>query len=78
MSEPAHQIEPLITREQAAEILGMGVHWVSRQAARGTIPSYKWGHSRRFRASELEAWLAARAEGERETIASVTPLARRR
>ena len=33
------------------------------QARAGDLPSYKLGHYRRFRLSEIEEWLSVRASG---------------
>ena len=75
MAEHAHVIEPYITPEHAAEILGASVDWVYRKCASGEIPSYKFGGKRRLRASELEKW----AEGQRSgKIATVTSIEERR
>lgn len=75
MTEPVHHVEPLITADQAAAILGMGIEWVRLEAREGRLPSYKFGKFRRFRASELEDFIRASAEGK---MAIVTPIARRR
>lgn len=79
MSEHAHQVEPLIDVEAAASILGMSPDWIFQEAAAGRLPSYKIGRARnsprRFRASELEAFIQGFAQGK---MASVTTLGDRR
>jgi excisionase family DNA binding protein len=50
-------IEPLLSARDLAEILGVNLNYVYEQAAAGRLPSYKIGGNRRFRASEVEAWL---------------------
>lgn len=72
----AERIEGLIDAEQAALILGRTPRWIKDETAAGRIPSYKIGRQRRYRPSELERWLADRAEGER--IPPVTRLDDRR
>jgi PTS system nitrogen regulatory IIA component len=56
--------ERLVPIEQAAEFLGVPTSWLYDQAARGKVPSYKVGKYRRFRVSELEAWISTRREGD--------------
>lgn len=70
MSEPA--LEPTISIEGAATALGMSVDWMYEKAAAGEIPSYKYGGRRRFRVSELEAWLQDQREAPR--VAEVVQL----
>jgi len=55
--------EPLITEKDVAAMLSMSVPWVKEMAREGVLPSYKLGKFRRFRASEIEQWLIARASG---------------
>jgi excisionase family DNA binding protein len=50
-------MEPLLSARELAEILGVNLNYVYEQAAAGRLPSYKIGGNRRFRASEVEAWL---------------------
>lgn len=76
MTGQARQIEPLITADQAAEILGMGVEWVRVEARARRLPAYKWGKYWKFSEAELRDWIRAHAEGPR--IATVTKLDRRR
>lgn len=75
MSGAAPSLEPLITPEEAAEILGMSLDWIYQEASAGRIPSYKLGGKRRFRASELEAFIQQAACGR---MATVTPIDRER
>lgn len=67
--------EPLITVEQAAEILGFAPNWIYTEAAAGRLPSYLFGRQRKFRASELEAFIQSHAQGK---MATVTPIGGRR
>ena len=55
-------VEPLMTAHQVAELLGVHENWVYDQAARGELPSYKIGGTRRFRPDELDGWIAAHRE----------------
>lgn len=75
MTDPARQVEPLIDAEQAARILGMSTDWLYEQAAAGRLPSYKIGGKRKFRASELEAFIQQAKSGK---MATVTTLKERR
>jgi excisionase family DNA binding protein len=62
---PADQevaLEALLTARQVAEYLGLRENWVYDRAIAGDLPSYKLGGSRRFRSSEIEAWLRDRRE----------------
>lgn len=47
----------LLTAEEVAEMLGMGVDWVWEQARRGRIPHVRLGRYRRFRKETILAWL---------------------
>jgi excisionase family DNA binding protein len=51
--------EPLLSELEAAEFLG-GLHpkTVQRMARQGELPAYRIGRYWRFRASELNDWLA--------------------
>jgi len=48
----------LLTAEEVAEMIGMGVDWVYEQARRGRIPVVKLGRYRRFRRESIEQWIA--------------------
>lgn len=48
----------LLTAEEVAEILSMGVDWVYAQSRKGRIPTVKLGRYRRYRREAIEAWLA--------------------
>ncbi len=47
--------EPLWTAEDVARYLNLHVQTVYERARNGTIPSHKYGPTRRFRRSEIEA-----------------------
>jgi excisionase family DNA binding protein len=49
-------IEPWISVDDLARILGVSTDWVYERAASGELPSYKFGGHRRFRLSEVEEW----------------------
>lgn len=51
--------EPILTSEQAAAYLKIHPKTLQRMARQGRIPAYRIGDLWRFRASELEAWLAS-------------------
>jgi len=58
---PREQVfEPLIGAAEAATLLGVPRSWIYANAEAGAIPSFKLGPKyRRFRVSELRAWLEA-------------------
>jgi excisionase family DNA binding protein len=49
--------ERFLTARELADILSVHENYIYDQAARGLIPSYKFGGCRRFRWSEIEEWL---------------------
>jgi excisionase family DNA binding protein len=51
-------MEPLMTPEEVAEVLRIDVAVVLRLAERGELPSFLFEDQRRFKRSELEAFLA--------------------
>ncbi len=55
--------EALIGIEAAARFLDVKVSWLYEQVRLGRVPSYRVGKFRRFRISELEAWLRTRKDG---------------
>ena len=48
---------PLLTAEEVAEMIGMGVDWIYAQSRRGRIPTVKLGRYRRYRLEAIEQWL---------------------
>jgi excisionase family DNA binding protein len=67
MQDLATELERLLSVGEAAHLLGVKVSWVYGQAEAGRLPSFKLGKYRRFRPSELYAWLNQQraAEGGR-------------
>ena len=53
----------LLTAEDVAERLGVGVKWVWAQARAGKIPHVKLGRYQRFRPETIDAWIAQLEEG---------------
>jgi excisionase family DNA binding protein len=51
-------MDPVLTTEEAAEFLKMPVNVLRKRARAGELPSFKIGALFRFRASELNAWMA--------------------
>jgi excisionase family DNA binding protein len=51
--------EGFITATDVAQVLNVHENWVYDQASRGDLPSYKIKGLRRFRWSEVEAWVSA-------------------
>ena len=47
----------LLTADEVAEMIGMGVDWIYEQSRRGRIPTVKLGRYRRYRREAIEAWL---------------------
>jgi excisionase family DNA binding protein len=50
-------MEVFLTAHQLAETLQVSPDWIYDQASSGGMPSYRIGTIRRFRVSEIEAWL---------------------
>ena len=60
MSTILQQVEPLLLNvDEAAHLLGLKPKTVYEYSAAGIIPSVKVGRLRRFRRSELKAWVDA-------------------
>lgn len=53
----------LLTAEEVAEMIGMGVDWIYEQARRGSIPVVKLGRYRRFRRESIEQWVTDNERG---------------
>jgi excisionase family DNA binding protein len=53
----------LLTAEEVAERLGVGVKWVWAQARSGAIPHVRLGRYKRFRPEAIDAWIAQLEEG---------------
>jgi excisionase family DNA binding protein len=54
---------PLLTAEQAAQLLNVSKWWVRQEARANRIPHVRLGRSVRFDAQALEAWWTARLQG---------------
>ena len=52
---------PLLDAEGAAELLNVPPSWVLAEARAGRVPNVQMGKYRRFRRSELIAWLDRKA-----------------
>ncbi len=61
MSEPTLDIE-LLTIDELADLLKVKKSWVYDRVQDGSIPSIKLGGHRRFRRSEIAAYLDALAK----------------
>lgn len=55
--QPAERYEPLLTSQQAADLLGIHPKTLERGVKAGRIPGFKIGKFFRFRASALDAWI---------------------
>ena len=51
--------EPLLTMRDVVERYQFSERWFRYRLAEG-MPAHRWGGQWRFRASELEAWMASR------------------
>jgi excisionase family DNA binding protein len=49
--------EPLIGPTDVAQMLGVPVSWIYAKSEAAQLPSYKLGHYRRFKRSEIEEYL---------------------
>lgn len=58
-------MEPLISRERAAELLNKKASWLRYAERHRLIPFIRVGQQIRYRESDLEAWVAANCEGQR-------------
>lgn len=61
----AHMNEPLLDVEQAKALLNVTTKWIYQRTYRGELPYLKVGGLLRFRASELDAYLAGCQRGQR-------------
>ena len=66
-------MESMMTVRQVAELLGVHENWVYDQAARGGLPSYKLGGTRRFDPEELRGWIAAHRQHDRSGRREAAP-----
>lgn len=48
----------LLTAEEVADLLGMGVDWVWAETRAGRIPHVKLGRFYKYRRASIETWLA--------------------
>ena len=58
-------MEPLVDVKKLKELYGNPCSWWYAAAEAGRIPSYRLGKYRRFRISEIEAWMQAQRQGPR-------------
>ena len=56
-TDPAPPQRILLTADEVAEMVGMGVDWIYEQSRRGLIPTVKLGRYRRYRREAIEEWL---------------------
>lgn len=61
---------PLLSIEDVAELLGVGVRHVRRLVAQQRIPYLKWGHLLRFDPLEIQEWL----DGSRRPVVPERPV----
>jgi excisionase family DNA binding protein len=55
--------DKLLTAEEVARRLDVGVKWVWAQARAGNIPHVRLGRYQRFRSEAIDAWIAQLEEG---------------
>ena len=53
-------LEPMLTIQELAAALGMSERWIAYRVNEG-MRSHRYGRARRFRLSEVVAWLERRA-----------------
>lgn len=56
-------MEPMVDVKVLEEVYGTPRSWWYTAAENGKVPSYRVGKYRRFRLSEIEAWLSAQRQG---------------
>lgn len=54
---------PLLTAQQAGELLGVPASWCLTEARHDRIPHVRLGRYVRFHGADLEAWWRARTRG---------------
>ena len=59
-------VEPMVGVRERERLYGNPRSWWYQAAESGRVPSYRIGKYRKFRVSEIEAWLAAQRQGARE------------
>jgi len=57
-----HGIEPLLTSNEASQVLRIHPKVLERMAKRGEIPALKVGKFWRYRAGALDAWINSRLQ----------------
>lgn len=66
--DPATEpVDPLLTIDQAAEIVGLGKSTLHKHVARGALPMESDGERRMIRLSDLNAWAASHQAGRSES-----------
>jgi excisionase family DNA binding protein len=61
------ELEPLLDDSQVGQLLGLHVKTIQKLARRGELPALRIGRYWRYRASELERWLALQSSGQVST-----------
>jgi excisionase family DNA binding protein len=62
-SEP-HAGEPLLTSQEASQVLKIHPKVLERMAKRGEVPALKVGKFWRYRATALDAWINSRIQSQ--------------
>jgi excisionase family DNA binding protein len=52
--------ERMLTAAELAELLGMSERWIAYRVKEG-MPSQRYGRARRFRLTDVDAWLQRRS-----------------
>jgi hypothetical protein len=64
LSQPAIKMQPLLTQDEAAELLKLSVRTMERLRCRGGGPKFlKIMHSVRYRPEDVQSWLVSRIVG---------------
>jgi predicted DNA-binding transcriptional regulator AlpA len=57
--------EPFVDKHAVAELLNVSTKWVDTRATDRSFPSHKVGNLRRYRLSEVVAWVREQDDGGR-------------
>jgi excisionase family DNA binding protein len=70
--------EPLLTNQQAAEILQIHPKTLQKLARAGEVPSIRIGRYWRYRASSIEQWITENETGATMPVANSTCVVKRK
>lgn len=64
-TEPVEGLDPLLSADQVAQIVGVGVDYIWALCRANEIPHLRFGRVKRFRRSAIHQWLERREQGQR-------------